>query len=420
VFPLVKKFSLGINNRTFPSRSRMRSLTQSSADTPSHFLPDPPVNYTQPILLHAVVPHTHVTPRRHTTRIPSPRNVSSSPLASRFLFNVADSATLLSPQSRGHVAEAIQGSWASSTLKRYSGAVDQFTRFCDKEGIPGHLRFPADEFVLCAFAASSVRKHSKNTPRNRLSALKAWHVVHNMEWKGSARLRYVLNGVHNLAPGSSRRPPRPPVNANMISQLIQRLNLNSPVDIAVAACAATAFWGQCRLGELLPANRSPSSIDLLPIRAGFKRSLRNPHSCVLHLPRTKTHAHGQEVVLVDQHATIDPISLLKRHLRLNNIPGNAHIFSFATDEGLTPLTKSSFLRRCNSIWHPLGYPRTTGHCFRIGGTTELLVAGTPPDVVKAMGRWSSDSFLRYWRTLDDIAPQHVRHLHSVTRKRRHH
>ena len=316
------------------------------------------------------------------------------------------------------MAEAIQGGWAASTLKRYAGAVDQFTRFCDMEGIPDHLRFPADEFVLCAFAASSVRRHSANTPRNRLAALKAWHLAHNMEWKGSARLRYVLNGVHNLAPDSSRHLPRPPVNANMILQLVQWLDLDSPVDVAIAAGAATAFWGQCRLGELLPPNLSPDSIIFLPVRSDFKRSLRNPHSCILRLPRTKTHPHGQEVVLVDQQATIDPISLLKRHLRVNNVPNNAYIFSFRTDRGLTPLTKSVFLRRCNEIWHALGYPKTTGHCFRIGGTTELLVAGTSPDVVKAMGRWSSDSFMRYWRTLDDIAPRHVRHLHSAARRTR--
>ena len=316
------------------------------------------------------------------------------------------------------MAEALQGGWATSTFKRYAGVVDQFIRFCDMEGIPDHLRFPADEFVLCAFAASSVRRHSVTTPRNRLAALKAWHIIHNMEWKGSLRLRYVLNGVHNLAPDSTRCVPRLPVNAIMISQLVQRLDPNSPVDVAVAAGAATAFWGQGRLGELLPPNLSPSSIIHLPTRSDFKRSLRNPHSCILRLPRTKTHPHGQEIVLVDQHAAIDPISLLKRHLWINNIPNDAYIFSFRTDTGLRPLTKSVFLRRCNEIWHPLGYPKTTGHCFRIGGTTELLVAGTPPDVVKAMGRWSSDSFMRYWRALDDIAPKYVRHLHSAVREHR--
>ena len=394
----------------------MRSLTQTSADVPTAIPPFSPA--TPP---HS--PHRSLNPRLHS---PNPRDPSVTALLQSTpppriippFFNVKDNSPLLSPQSRAHVSMAIQQGWAGSTIKRYSGAIDHFMRFCDTEGVPSRLRFPADKFVLCAFAASSIGKHSRSTPRNRLSALKAWHIAHNMEWKGSSRLRYVLNGVHNLAPGSSRRPPRPPVNAKMISELVQRLDPNSPLDAAVAACATTAFWGQCRLGELLPTTSSASLSTPFPIHSGFRRSLRNPHSCVLHLPRTKTHYHGQDIVLVDQCASINPISLLKKHLHLSSVPHDAHIFSFSSTHGLSPLTKPVFLQRCNEIWQSLGYPRTTGHCFWIGGTTELLIAGTPPDVVKATGRWSSDSFLRYWRSLDDIAPQYIRHLHASRRRHR--
>jgi hypothetical protein len=143
-------------------------------------------------------------------------------------------------------------SWWRTALSRYSGAIKQFIRFCDSEQVPAHMCFPANELLLCAFAASSLGKHARSTPRSHLSALRAWHVAHNMEWKGSSRLRYVLNGVHNQAPGTSSRPPRPPINARMLIQLIRALDLAVPLDAAVAACAATAFWGQCRLGELLP------------------------------------------------------------------------------------------------------------------------------------------------------------------------
>ena len=398
--------------------SHMRSLTQSSAGvlvSPSNILP-------------VTLPPCHHLNSMTVTQLregPMPPNIYHPPFVittpnqhSFFCVGDSDDTSFLSPQSRSHVSRAIQNGWADSTIRRYSGAIRQYIRFCEVEGVPAHLRFPADEFVLCAFAASSAGRHARSTPRNRLSALKAWHIAHNMQWKGSSRLRYVLNGVHNLAPGSSRRPPRPPVNAKMISQLIQHLNLDSPLDVAVAACAATAFWGQCRLGELLPISAAAMSPSLLPIRSGFKRSIRNPESCILHLPRTKTHCHGQNIVLVDQCASVDPISLLKRHLRVNNVPNAAHIFSYSTGAGHTSLTKSTFLQRCNDIWQLLGYPHTTGHCFRIGGTTELLLAGTPPDVVKAMGRWSSDSFLRYWRSLEDLAPQYIRHLHSAKTRRR--
>ena len=217
----------------------------------SHFYPYNLISYT-PTPLHFPTssycshPYLPTGNTPYNLALPDPIPVSQHP------FFTADIDTpFLSTHSKQSVTQAIQSAWATSTVKRYSGAVKQFIHFCNVEGIPHHLCFPADEFLLCAFAASSLGRHSRGTVRNRLSALKAWHISHNMEWKGSARLRYVLNGIHNSAPGHSKHPPRPPITIKMLTQLIECLDLTSPLDVTVAACAVTAFWGQCRLGELL-------------------------------------------------------------------------------------------------------------------------------------------------------------------------
>jgi hypothetical protein len=385
----------------------MRSLTHSSAgllnlSTPVTHLPS---------LIPAPLVVSHAPPVDHQSPIIRLQSQRTYPSNSHPFFDINNDSQLLSIHAKDYVNRAIQGSLANSTLRRYSGTIKQFIRFCDAERIPSHLRFPTDEFVLCAFAASSLGRHAGSTPRSRISALKAWHTAHNFEWKGSARLRYVLNGVHNAAPTSSRRSPRPPINARMLTQLVENLDLTLPLDTAVAACAATAFWGQCRLGELLPPSSSTTPSIPLPTRSDFKKSLQNPQSRLLHLPCTKTHRHGQDVVLVDQQAPINPIHLLKNHIRMSSVPSDKHIFSYTSADDLLSLSKPLFLQRCNDIWSSLGYPWTTGHCFRIGGTTELLVAGIHPDVVRATGRWSSESFLRYWRSLDAIAPHHIRNLH---------
>jgi hypothetical protein len=395
--------SAGASNPT-PFISSLSSHISSNTTSLSRLPPDTQAN--TPILhRHPGIPDTGLTS-------------GSLHAGHHSFFNISNDLSPLPTHVKNNVSNAIQNGWARVTMRRYSGAIQQFLDFCILHRVPDNLRFPADEFVLCAFAASSVGKHSGNTARARLSALKAWHIAHNMEWKGSTRLRHVLNGVRNLAPGHSRRPPRPPINAKMLSQLVENLDLTSPLDAAVAACATTAFWGQCRLGELLPSSVAASLSTSLPTRADFKRSLRNSQSCILHLPKTKTHHQGHDVVLVDQRAPIDPIVSLKVHLRVNGVPRDKPIFSYLSPDGIQTLTKTLFLHRCNAIWHLLGYPHTTGHSFRIGGTTELLIAGTPPDVVKAMGRWSSESFLRYWRSLDDLAPRHVRNLHSSCSVRR--
>ena len=386
-------------------------MTQSSADTSFSIPSNPLAPSLGPSLSSTPTPHS---PRFNCHVTQNPPSIPSTPRHS--FFDVENNSSLLSPHSRHRVTKAIRNGWAKSTVKRYSSSIKQYIRFCDMEAIPEHLRFPADEFVLCAFAASSAGVYARSTPRNQLSALKAWHIAHNLSWNGSSRLRYVLNGVHNLTPRGSKHSLRPPVTAKMIIQLIQHLDLNAPLDIAIASCATMAFWGQCRLGELLPSSFLVLLSILFPLRSSLRRSTRDPRAHVVRLPHTKTHPEGQDIVLVEQCDPINPLALLARHLQVNNIPQDAFLFSYNTPEGLRPLTKSLFLQRCNDIWHPLGYPRTTGHCFRIGGTTELLIAGVPPDVVKATGRWSSDSFLRYWRSLDDIAPRYIRRLHARRRR----
>jgi hypothetical protein len=317
---------------------------------------------------------------------------------------------LCSKESRNRVDEVIKHAWADSTTTSYSSAVRQFTNFCNSESVPSHLRLPARESLLCSFAASFAGKHSSGSVYSKLAALKAWHNVQGVLWEGSARLRCVLNGVKNLAPSSSKMSPRSPITLTMLTRLLDKLDLTDPFDLAVACAAVVAFWDQCRLGELLPVSSSSYDSSSLPTRSDISRSAHDKESMTLHLPRTKTHRSGQDIVIVSQLGPLDPISLLLKHFRVNRLPRSSPLFAYQSSRGPQILTKSKFLRRCNNIWVPLGFPRATGHCFRIGGTTHLLLAGVSPDIVRVAGRWSSDSFLRYWRSLDIIVPLHLKNL----------
>ena len=68
------------------------------------------------------------------------------------------------------------------------------------------------------------------------------------------------------------------------------------------------------------------------------------------------------------------------------------------------MTKGWFMDRCEEVWEAAGLPRLSGHAFRIGGATELLLRGTPPEVVAVQGRWKSQAFLEYWRRIEGILP----------------
>ena len=98
------------------------------------------------------------------------------------------STTVRFPSPRTLVVASFTLSKGDGPIRPLNGTPEQSNSssvFCDEEHVPEHLRFPADEFVLCAFAASSFKKHAGGTPRSRITALKAWHAAHNVEWRGS-------------------------------------------------------------------------------------------------------------------------------------------------------------------------------------------------------------------------------------------
>lgn len=399
----------------------MRSLTFTSAAvliTPSS---DSTCAHNKPSTLSNNVTSKH--PKTPSIRKPLP--AGNTLVRNNILFKRPLSTPLkpidplLSAKTLSLLNKSIRNSLSASTIAGYSLALSRFLDFCNQENIPPELRFPANEFVLSAFAASNAGLLSGNTVCKYISALKAWHVLHDVEWKGGSRLNFVLNGVKNLTPLSSRRLPRPPVNIKMLSSLIIKLDRHDPLDAAVAAAASVAFWGQCRLGELMASSRTDASTSSRPSRRDLstKSPYRHSSSYALFLPQTKTKRRGDSITLVSQIGSSDPLSLLRNHLQVNDLPPSSPLFAYLTSHGSYSLTKRQFIDRCNDIWSKLGYPHTTGHSFRIGGTTELLLSGVPPDVVKTMGRWSSDSFLRYWRSLEDLAPLYAKNVQRSNHSR---
>jgi hypothetical protein len=270
---------------------------------------------------------------------------------------------------------------------------------------------PASEHLLCAFASSRMGNLAGTTMQSHISALKAWHAYRNAPWNGAIRLKLVLNGVSNRAPQSSLLPPHPPVTRAMLLVLASNLSPTNPFDCCCLAAATVAFWGQLRLGEILLPWESSYPSAHIACRHHLSAPFNLNGSQKLHLPFTKVQKNrGEEVILCQQRDSSDPIRSIELHLRLSNLSHRDPLFSYALSSGHACLTRRKFLARCNSIWVHAGFKAVTGHSFRIGGTTEMLLSGVPPDVVKALGQWSSDSFLRYWRSLELLAPLHVENL----------
>ena len=123
-------------------------------------------------------------------------------------------------------------------------------------------------------------------------------------------------------------------------------------------------------------------------------------------PLTKTMPAGEEIRWTDSGCPCSAQWAFLNHLTVNShAPEAAHIFTFETETGnFEPMHRVWFMDRCNEIWAHSSLPPLTGHSFRIGGTTHLLLLGVDPFIVMAQGRWRFAAFLDYWQLCEEIIP----------------
>jgi hypothetical protein len=298
------------------------------------------------------------------------------------------------------VITVINSSWQASTREAYGSGLLVFHVFCDLRFIPEEQRCPADTLLMLTFISACAGSYAGKTLACYFYGIRAWHILHGAPWRmNTAEMKAALDGAAILAPPSSRRPKRFPLIIATIISLAALFDLSKPLDAAVFACLTTTFFAAARLGEFT----LPSLKAFIPshhVKPSDIRREQDRHSLpvtIFRLPRTKTSIEGEDVFWASQEGPADPFAALANHLAVNNPPQDQPLFAWRHPNGLRPLTRSEFLKRINLAATQLGIDSIKGHGIRIGATLEYLLRGVPFDVVKSIGRWSSESFLLYLR-----------------------
>ncbi|KAJ6621725.1 hypothetical protein B0H10DRAFT_1789580, partial [Mycena sp. CBHHK59/15] len=308
---------------------------------------------------------------------------------------------------------ALLASFAGPTQSNYAAGLLRFHQFCNTHSIPEEACMPASHLLLAAFIANHVGTVSGGTVKSWMSGIKVWHDVNSAPWDGEDRWVELARCMANKEGTVFKRAQRGPVTVEHMIALRAALDLSLPFDTTVWSIASACFWGCRRLGELtVPgaekydpkrhASHGTSITHICPSSA-------HPATAVK-LPWTKSmREQGATLTLTDRDDDLCASKALKNHLQVNaNIPDNAHLFAFRSLNGnWTPMTKDWFLNRCTAIWKDAKLLAIFGHSFHIGGSTELLLAGVPCEIVAALGGWMSLAFLLYWRKIEHIVLMNV-------------
>ena len=158
----------------------------------------------------------------------------------------------------------------------------------------------------------------------------------------------------------------------------------------------TLYHGLMRLGEIV----QPDTIVHRNWRKVIRRhsvklvSNASQDSYEFTLPAHKGDPlfHGSSIVIQRRTGLVDPKSFFERYLRSRDSICDILPNLWARADGTIP-TRSWFLSILRTI-----FPKdVAGHSFRSGGATHLALMGVPDDKIKAIGRWSSDTFRVYIR-----------------------
>ncbi|KAJ3774000.1 hypothetical protein FB446DRAFT_686865 [Lentinula raphanica] len=386
--------------------SSLRTRFTHQPDLPTHKFPtpnksdSPNTNYRRTkerssIIPNPLRPNVRAKDRIHTCSTPYSIQQRSSNIE-KYPLDLIESGQ-----------KAVSAGLADSTKSSYGAGILRFNQFCDSMGVAENLQMPADETLIIGFVGHHMGSRSGSCIKSWLSAIQAWHALAGAPWPTDSKLLKLARKGARIAGTKFRRPQRNPITLAYLLALYSSIDSSDPFHSAVWAVACIAFWGCRRLGELTIPSQNGFNPKYHASRSTEFKIARNPdnsfRSISFHIPWTKTtQEEGATIVGTAQTNSLGPfcpVTAVSNYLKANpNIPSKFSLFAYV-DSNNRPrnMVKSNFLSFCDKIWKSKNLENVHGHSFRIGGAVELLLAGVTPEVVAAIGGWTSLAFLLYWR-----------------------
>ena len=291
--------------------------------------------------------------------------------------------------------------------------MDNYLDFCREAGVA--QAFPTSQGLLVGFVAwlgwarlsPRVKKDglAYETVKAYVVAVRDFSVQIGLgdPTVGAVVLERVLRGYKKLKARPVSR--KLPVTGPMLEAMAATVQRGQQGEL-VWAVFTVAFGTLARLGELVPACVPKTGAQWVTVPRWSWLSIVSEDHWVLRLPQSKTDVFraGVDLHIWGTGRVSCPLKALRAWGRLSGgKPGDDRVLFDAG--GGVPLVKGPVVlalrRGMEAIAARFGVTTAgwsdaaAGHSFRRGAATSLLLAGVAPAIVKALGRWTSDSYLAY-------------------------
>lgn len=256
---------------------------------------------------------------------------------------------------------------------------------------------PASEETLIRFCAHLADTLHHSSIKVYLSAVRSLHIEEGLPdpLVGCLQLQRILRGIKRHK--GSNQPKRQPITSDLMLIIHRSLDFSVHNHTMLWAACCVGFFGFLRTGNFTVNSPFDPAIHLT-VNNIQADSLSDPKSFRIHIKCSKMDPfrQGCYIYIGTGKQDLCPVRGLVQFLHLH---GSALGPLFLLSDG-TPLScqwLASSIRSIFSSTRVLGC--FSGHSFRIGAATSAASRGVPDHLIKTLGRWSSDTYHLYIRTL---------------------
>ena len=250
------------------------------------------------------------------------------------------------------------------------------------------------EVIICFAQSVAKRVRSPVTVSAAVSAIKKLH--RTLGASTQAFKDYVLNLTLQGITRNSKHVPKQarPITPDLLIKMHAVLNFDDISDCAFWLTCILAFFLLLRKSNILPTTKN-----------GFDPLKQLCWDDIVHMGRnlivgirwSKTDQFGRELKTYPIPILADPWKALCRmaNSRCKKPEGMQHICLL--DNNIS-YTYNQFQSRLRVVLAAVGVAEPdsySSHSFRRGGATFAYVCGVPPEIIKLLGNWKSNCFLKY-------------------------
>ena len=319
----------------------------------------------------------------------------------------------------------LNSSVAKSTLAAYSKAGSTFLAWVESVGIPTpppgtlgtsevarHIAqlLGSDNVVLGYILECDKRGWSRATVDQQLAGIRHWAVGMGVQPPAqSALTKRALAGYERAGQASGPKSLRPPILPDRLGDLVGKGIEGDGAYVAALkrALFTVAFHGCLRSSEYLAdPDDGLKQLRVEDIVLGGAHSASSWPTVTLLIKQSKANQTGppERVTLQPLAASSPscPVRALGSYLRLRQVDGatgGEPLFVLQSGEPVSPRWFNSNLRAALAAtgMPPAEAQSYSAHCFRIGAATTAASRGASIEEIKALGRWKSDSYVKYIR-----------------------